>query len=431
MEETKESLTPKRSRKFTRRQVLKGAFWAGVGLGLSTILGPEERKEKLTKLPSDAIMVDFAPEKKTEGIKQEKFPNNRKVMEEILGKEYRAPSQLVMEFGLKALNREALEKRVFSKYPRLALVYGFMEQFARHGENVASVMRLALGRSEFEGEPHLIPLQEMLGGYEFTCDELGNYGLFGGVDPEKIIKALINYPKQQIVNFSFQIGRVGFIYREKSRDVNPDWAGEFPTVVTIKDKEGKTSKSILKEGKSVAVTEEELEEIFKKIEKGRIIVVEHEPFFDIEDAYTREMAKENLPKLFRICNAFPDKLFVVAAGNYGDDFVTERTTLKDQWPNNLIMVAEWGKMGPVGHVEGADVYVDNKALGVDSGSSYSTPIITAAAWILRNQGLTLSEIKENIYSFCDSKTYESWDLQARSMVQKTVRVLNPNKGVLR
>jgi hypothetical protein len=74
MEETKESLTPKKSRKFTRRQVLRGAFWAGVGLGLSAILGPEERKERLTKLPPDVIMIDFAPREKTGGIKTGKIP---------------------------------------------------------------------------------------------------------------------------------------------------------------------------------------------------------------------------------------------------------------------------------------------------------------------------------------------------------------------
>ena len=263
-------------------------------------------------------MIDFAPETKTEGIKQKEFPSNQAIMRKILGKEYKASYQLMLEFGLRALDLKTLEKKVFSKYPRLALVYGFMKTYAQHGEGVAAAMESTLAKSGFGSEPHMVPLQEMLGGYEFTQDELGNYGIFGEIDPEKVIKALADYPDQRIVNFSFQIGRVGFIYRKKSKDLNPNWSGEFPTVVTMKSG-GKITKSILKEGKSIPVTEKELEEIFKKIEEGMIITVEHEPFFDVYDAYTREAAKENLPKLFKICHAFPDKLFVVAAGNHGDE----------------------------------------------------------------------------------------------------------------
>jgi hypothetical protein len=116
-------------------------------------------------------------------------------------------------------------------------------------------------------------------------------------------------------------------------------------------------------------------------------------------AYTKDRVKENLPKLFALCNAIPEKIFIAAAGNFEDDL---RGFTK---PDNLLTVAQWDgdRKRPGDSVFGADIYVDNYALENGWGSSFSTPVISAVASVLADEGLPAPQIKEKILSYCNKE----------------------------
>ena len=80
-------------------------------------------------------------------------------------------------------------------------------------------------------------------------------------------------------------------------------------------------------------------------------------------------------------------------------------------PNNLLLVGEWNQSEssnegfPAFDVQGADIFVDNTSLGVSDGSSFSTPVISAAAEYLFRKGLTMDQVVKQLKSSCTPEMY--------------------------
>ena len=172
--------------------------------------------------------------------------------------------------------------------------------------------------------------------------------------------------------------------------------------------DGKTGERVLAEDANI-ITQAELrkrwEAAVAEAEKNAEIVDVANPESRIVGAYDREKAEENLPKLFEIANAYPDKLFVVAGGNEGEDIRDALEKLSEERPPNLLIVAEWGRGKPYADMRGADIYVQNSEAGIDHGSSFSTPVVNAYASALFEQGLSMEEVLEKIKSTTDAQDY--------------------------
>jgi len=249
----------------------------------------------------------------------------------------------------------------------------------------------------FIGKPQLYPLQSLINPklVEFGRDKLDNSMLSISLEPEPIVKVLKNFPQQKVVNLSLQVGKMGFVYEEKwlepqAREISPGVYEEKTIVQTYETPQVKT-----------------------------------------QDAYTLENAQENLPKLFELCRSFPDKLFVAACGNTRDDIREARKLLASDWPNNLLLIGEWDDTfkyrqgnSDYGYVYGADIYVDNQSLGLEHGSSFSTPVVGALASIMMNQGLTVEETKEKILHSCDSKKFPEYSPKIKGYTDQETQVLN-------
>lgn len=415
-------------RRVSRRRFLKGVVKGATALATASLLKESKGPEKLKEIPSNLVMIDFAPQKQSPNFHQDIFPNNNQLAEELSGGEYDylgiqkelAAGVVRRNVDLIGIYSNAREVRLFyealKKYPKGTLVYGALRTFGRHGELVAGAMRKTLKQYGYHITPHIIPLQEIINpaSVEFTIDELGNRQFFITVEPESIIEMLKKFPDQKVVNFSFQMGKLGFRLTEKEKKlIGPI---EYPrgSVMVLGDKV--TYSISLPNGEKINVSTEEeynrlLEESFVKSQEKAFQVIDAKyPGYTAVGAYSRgENNFPNFEKLLKLCGAFPDKLFVCAGGNFRDNILEIREVLKDSWPQNLLVVAEWlqGK-GPRDDMKGADIYVNNDALGLPEGSSFSTPVISALASILVNNRLIKEEIKQKLFSFCDTVTYQDY-----------------------
>jgi len=294
-------------------------------------------------------MIDFAPET------PENSSLNSQLRKAILGKEDQSFFSLLREFGLGFWHKEKL-KKVFEKYPKVALVYGAIESLKTHGEKVGKTMENIWAKFGLTSKPQIYPLQSLINPQlvQFGQDELGNSTFSYELEPKPLIK-IIKGSSQKVINLSLQIGEVGFTYEEK-------WLAPQARQTSSGDYEEYT-----------------------------VVQTNEYPEVKINDAYTSDKAEANLTKLFEICAAFPEKLIVTAGGNYHDDVRGARKTLADQWPPNLLLVAEWNGNSrlnrPENYVYGADIYVDNQSMGLTKGSSLSAPVISALASIFVSQGL--------------------------------------------
>lgn len=449
----------------TRREFLKlmgkGAIAATVATTLGNISVPEVESPELSQeegyrqayqaeqrkfweslrvheapeqLSDNVVMIDFAPSKPTEGFQQNDFPQESDLLKNLLGNDAIDESQLVAEFGPDFRNnKDILYDQVFRKYPKLAMVYDSLNRFTTHGEKVGTAMQHMWNILGFKNSIHITPLQNMINteNTAFDQDELENQGFFIDINPQLIIEQLKQYPDQKIVNFSFQVGTVGsrFVTRERRNPPKPD-------VYTDIDENGKKTyylnatkitpeaeqpKFLLPDGTPAQpMSQEEYEKFVKERNEKESVIEEHAPRVKTIDAYNPQTVKENMPKLVSICNAFPDKLFFASAGNEVDDLRTVESLL----PSNLIMVGQWNPSlkRPNAKVYGADIYVDNRILGLPDGSSFSTPVFSAYASVLLNRGLSHEEIKEKLYSTCESQTFKDEDEN-----QTDANVFNPQQ----
>ena len=373
----------------------------------------KENKELIPYSPSITI-IDAAPSVPTKGLIQKEYISNNEMIRNMLGDKYVSKEQIIQEFGQ---DYEKKWDEVVSKYPQ-ALVHRFADTYFTHGEKVTRVLEHTLERSEFKSTGvNILPLQRTFDAdsIKFIKDSSGNPGVSLNFDPKRIIKLLENDPSR-VINGSFQVGNVELFQETKvdtevipKYDLNdprfstsgindPSGSKFYPGAVggmtengriVYRDAEGKEVEPILMSGDEYA---EEVEK--RRLENSEI--KEHKSTsITIVGAYAKEKAMENLPKLFKVCNAYPNKFFVFAGGNTGEDFREAMETLKDQVPKNLLITAEWEKgnyggfeyEGPAGTVYGADIYVSNTASGSPHGSSFSVPELSAEIDVLLSLSL--------------------------------------------
>lgn len=262
---------------------------------------------------------------------------------------YIEEDELTKKFGLNFSRNLATLAKVAKEYPDVALAYGVWEMYQGHGRQVAQVLRQTLSRLGYRSPIEAYPLPNVLTSdrIELTQDELGNRNYSVEINPDAIIEVLKGYPDQKVVNMSFQVGKLGL----------------------------------------------------------DLMVTNNTPHIRFTEAYTKDKAQENLSELFRICKAFPDKLFIVAAGNLEDDL----TAIDQPFPKNLLTVAEWnGRTDmPQAEVLGADIYVDNSSFGAPPGSSFSVPVIGGIIQALLNQGLSIEEAKAKAFQITTPGRFET------------------------
>jgi len=363
-------------------------------------------KKELIEISPNTLVLDFAPTSQKKGTTQTIMPPSPDEMVQLLFEGAVSKQKLKEEFGVDFITN----KEAFKKYPREVLGYSAMGVYEGHGNFVHSIiegMQNGLGYKQTVG---IIPVQQFVDSknVQFIHDEFGNKGFSLTIDHKKIIEGLKN-TNQKIVNFSLQFGPVGFIYKEKeAMKLNvgfkayptADYKEEYVPEGTIHtgatnsedSKRGYENTYEDKDGKRVyPITPEEYEKIKKQKEVDIVGKVEdlERPKIEQLPAYTKENAHEHLAKLFEICAAYPDKFFVAAAGNHGDDLrsVTNR-------PSNLLLVQQDG----YGDIQGADMAVNNSEVVPfsDNGSSISTAIVSSAASILADRGMKPEEIKKKI-----------------------------------
>jgi len=407
----------------------------------------QERKELMPYSPSISI-IDAAPSVPTEGLIQKEYISNDEMIRNMLGDKYISKEQLIQEFGE---NYEDKWDEVVSKYPQ-ALVYRLVDQYFNHGEKVTRVMEHTLERSGFESSGvTILPLQRTFDAdsIKFIKDSSGNPGVSLNFDPKRIIKLLENDPSR-VINGSFQVGNVElFQETRKYTDIIPKYDQDdprfsslygdangslYPGAVSSHTNSDGSIDFLDAEGKKVEpISSEELEK--RKLSNSEVI--EHKSTkLTINGAYSKEKAMENLPKLFEVANAYPDKFFVFALGNEGEDIREAMTVLKDKVPNNLLIVGEWIKYdygfgvyegpsmeyGKYGQILGPDIYVYNEGSKSPHGSSFSAPEISIEVELLLKKGLSFEQAKEAVLAKSDLHT-----LSLNDGTHPTVRVFNPSK----
>lgn len=361
-------------KRFTRGRFLKLLAAAGAAVAAPLLFPRPEPKEELKQIPQKVVMFDFTPDVK---------------------------------------HSDWLLKNLVRDEDKDTLVYGALEKFDGHGKAVKSVFEETLKKAGYKTEVIINPLHNAfdLDNIEQVEDELGNEGFFFNIDHREIIEALRARSEQQVVNFSFQVGKVGFWIKERIK-IGKNL--EEPFDLPLPDEEGRELVYVgakggvrIENGKAIGISEtgepiapmtvSEYEEFRKKrFEEAQKVRELENPYVEIVGAYSGKDMRANLSKLFEICEAYPDKLFIVAAGNEGEDLSSINLR-----PNNLLMVAEWNgqEQKPKDDVYGADIYVDNEAWKIGRGSSFSTPVVSARASVLFSQGLSLEEVKDKLQSY--------------------------------
>lgn len=138
-------------------------------------------------------------------------------------------------------------------------------------------------------------------------------------------------------------------------------------------------------------------------EVGRFQLIKRQEAVTLNSAYLPPTVYRNLQGLFRICHAYPHRIFIAAAGNNGEDLrgALRQLEIEGERPSNLLLVAEegenpQGKPIPKNGVYGADIYVDNSSFNAPEGSSFSAPIISAFAKKMLTRGSKVSELVKEI-----------------------------------
>lgn len=296
-------------------------------------------------------------------------------------------------------------------------------EYYRHGEYVLDAMnKIWTNDNLMPDKITAIPVQNALGPEDITTfiDELGNKGLSVHFSAEKIIKLLKNDPSK-VVNVSLQVGRDDFTaarYIKKGRQTLPllqerDAATGLPInnspYYAIPEGQGYNSVII---GNTIVpadsqsnplkpLTPDQLQDVVSEYEQrnnenAEVIRME-KLSLEVKGAYEKGKAFEYLQEQFKVCDAFPKKLFVFAAGNYGEDLTEALGLLSAKKPKNLLIVGEWGNYNrPKDKVKGADIYVNNYEMNLGRGSSFSTAVVSAYAAELFDKGLSQEEVIKEI-----------------------------------
>ena len=315
---------------------------------------------------------------------------------------------------------------LFYNPPVYLLFNGIYTEFENHGYNIVKIHKSILQSYGYDTEePNMLAIQNAYTPESVIrnqTDRLGNMGIAIETKADYFIPELSD-KEEEAVNISFQLGKLQVINAQKKyqyttdnnvcKDVYERYMANIQTfqlsdgtaVYEILDSEGTQDGSkvyrpiTLKEyrQRQQAAREAAYREGIRAEE-----VVTSEPI--IVGAGAGEYAEENMIELFKLVDHYPRKLFVVAAGNYNDDWRAVREQLKDRWPQNLLIVGQWNREknspdGISGQINGADIYVDAADFGMPEVrifSSNATAIVSAIANILFAQGRSMEEVKATL-----------------------------------
>lgn len=374
-------------------------------------------KEKIS-FPPSVTSIDVAPSVPISGIKQDSFISREEMLKKLTGSVPKEMQGLLMQFE---------------------------DIYFPHGEKVVGSMRKVWDQDRYEfGDVSVLSLQRILDSSSLSSsiDKDGNERLTVNFNSKRIME-LLKSNSNKVINMSFQVGDVGLIKRtttdvenigdfnyyeslSKGMQLGAD-GNVYPGAVRIRLLGKDEQIRVNAQGEKVDPIPEK--EYQKQLEKEGKIKIVTSTSLSIEGAYTKENALKNLPELFRVCRAYPDKLFVVAAGNEKEDLRDALSQLKKIRPNNLLIVAQWSKGSydgkdyelPTEGVQGADIYVNNKDFGVDDGSSFSAPVISAKAAELIEKGYSIEQVRNMISVATERKTYPSSEA-----VPPQAKVFNPD-----
>ncbi len=316
--------------------------------GSVTNLVPKAYQDNPNKpglFPSPSSLIPFKPQvtiidagvtAPKEGIIQDNYPPEETLAKNVLGEDYISKKQIEEEFG------EAIDWTYNGDIARLMtdlkdrapqiLAHWFESYFGIHGGAVAEEMDNIWKQAGLQSQGvKITPIQSIFDQSSLkihqTQGEVEGATLY--FDSEKIIELLKN-DSNRVINLSFHVGSIDFIIPNSKR----------PKII---------------------------------------------------GAYDKTKAIENLPKLFQVVNTYPDKLFVVALGNYGEDIRDAKDHFADKWPNNLLFIGQYFDHFLL--VKGADLYVSAQRL---NGSSFSTAVISGYAELFFREGLSLGEVKQKL-----------------------------------
>ena len=369
----------------------------------------------------------------------------------MLGPEYYIPiPRLFMEFGPYAFTEEKIKKDITTKYPEYGLVLAGMMAFTPHGTSVSRCHSSFARNFGYQALPVPFSIQDGLQVTNLHAqDHLGNPSVNLHLSVDYLIKKLANQKNKKIVNLSLQVGDLAITHKRKKIHSVIDNTyislekrrlthyqnneGEYlfynPETYTPEEVDGVVYLMNILTGLESATDDEEIvhvsEDQYSPYLFDQQNQILHEtltldeidnsqsPFYEIQGAYTSEFGAQNIHELFRLVETFPDKLFVVAAGNYGDDLRPLREQFSDIWPENLIIIGHWNsslsypRMYGTYDVFGADIYFDATQYGHEPGNSMSTAVLSAAASILEKNGIPIEDIKKELLSMCQSVEIET------------------------
>jgi len=406
-----EPKTHKTRKLFTRRRFLAGLAALAAAISACNI-------EPQNEIPKDTtLVIDIAPGFDNEGL-----------VRRLIDPNFKTKVELEQELGIDlAINdRRQFNKKVLEKYPITALAHRFIDGYGGHGQLVADTIKASRLQLGYRGDVQIEPLQPIfVGNLKFVKNREGNWTVSAEIPPEPLIERIARFPNSKVVNLSFPVGSFSFTLVQYELSWNgkksyttlpyyyqPDSAAPhgfyiYPFGVGEVERYGRKV-VVDKDGNEVEpMTAKQWIEYDETLyyETGQKIENE-DPYVFIEGAYNEDKALDNLRKLFQICNRFPDKNIVVAGGNTQENILEARYSLKDNWPPNLLMVAEWDAANgrPFSQVHGMDLYVDTKTT-YPKGSSIASPIAATVVEALRLKGLSPAEAVTKVIQLSKEVTY--------------------------
>ncbi len=364
----------------SRREFLKDAAFAAA----ATVLNPEIGTSPEKELKSQVVVIDF--------------------------------------FGLKSgATEEEIKRRVHKddEDAKVAIMGLFVHDRQGHGEQVVGGV---LKTREYLGHTggtnvDKVSIGQKLSSGEVKRDRLGNIRMKLTLD-EVGVAELVSGTHAGVVNMSFEFGgeaRYRFMGERDKYPEAPDRVVSNQGIVGGDKKHFDAQGNEVSEQRyrEIARLEEEREPILLPVEERRI---------DFVDGYIGPDKVDNLAKMGRLARKFPEKLFVVAAGNPSfvddrgwvvPDISVAKKQLEEQglWSDNILVVGVEGReytfKGPL--ARGADIYVtydDLKALGLSQASSFATPVISEVGQELVIHGFdTPEKVKEQLYRACEQKDF--------------------------
>jgi hypothetical protein len=395
-------------RRVSRRTLLGTTATVGIvagGNALASALGVRTREQpfQLPERPHQqmidgVVMIDFAPETVDESypyFNQGIYTSNEVLLEKV-GSNYYPEWQRNLLFIAQGLLGKNQKEELIEHNPQMAMAMGAVMQFEDHGKIVVETMRRTLwhiGNPDPEHPtnnyysivPEIIPIQLGFKELRFEQDQHGNERMYPRLDVDTLIYYL-QYSDQPIVNLSWQLG--------------------------------KTDVALLRHQKD-----------------GGGVTTE----FRLHGAYTKDRAVDSLRDLFKLCEAFPEKMFVAACGNYGDDIREARTILNEEWPTeNLILTAQATRtengVRPTHQVQGADLYIvtqgDGQMEDFWGGSTISTGMTSGILAYFHHVGINPLEGRKILLSTCTDETSYETSIVAGNQALTTegrLRLFSPAK----